>query len=295
MNNTAFSGVYAAACTPMHSDLSCNYDELARHCNDLMNRGCKGVVIFGTTGEGSSFSVQERIKAIAELIELGINPQKIIVGVSCPAIEDAVILIEASLKHNCSAVLVLPPFFYKNVDDEGVIAYYREVIHRINNPLLKILLYHIPQYSGVPITLKVIKALHEEFPNTVIGIKESEGNLTFTKEIITQFPELVVLVGKESHISEAVQIGAMGGISGLVNAFPELVCSLFEYGTDSKKPNNNEEFKDIALIFKNYPFVPAMKYLMEKEKGTNWQTLKPPLTNLNKKQREKLVKDLENI
>lgn len=218
-------GVYAATLTPMNADFSCNCEALVNHCNDLMRRGCKGIVLFGTTGEGTSFSVAEREHVIRNVIRLGIDPQKMIIGISCCAIDDVIKLASLAIDQHCKAVLIAPPFFYKDVSEEGVVNFYKKIIQSVNRQELKILLYHIPQCSGVPITINVIKALKEEFPNTVVGIKESEGNLDFTKEILSTFGDFKVFVGKELHISEAVQVGAAGGISGVVNAFLEELLS----------------------------------------------------------------------
>ena len=268
----------------MHDDFSCNCEELANHCNDLMSRGCRGSVLFGTTGEGSSFSVEERENALRTLIKLGVDPQRLIIGISCSSIADAVKLASTAIDQNCSAVMIVPPFFYKNVEDAGVVAFYREVIKRVGCPDLKIFLYHIPQYSGVPINLKIIKTLREEFPNNIIGIKESEGKLSFTKKILTAFPGFKVFVGNETQISEAVHLGAMGGISGLANAYPELICSLYECGKEKKKSNNHEIVESIILALSKYPLFPAIKNIVEKEKGSAWHILRPPLNGLEKKQ-----------
>ncbi|PJD97475.1 MAG: hypothetical protein CK425_02280, partial [Parachlamydia sp.] len=133
-----FTGIYAATLTPMHEDFSCNEEELARHCKDLIHRGCKGVILFGTTGEGPSFSVGERKKAIQNLIKIGIDPQKVIIAVSCCAIEDVINLTSVALDQDCAAVLIAPPFFYKKVDEAGVIGFYRRIIQEMNHPKLKI-------------------------------------------------------------------------------------------------------------------------------------------------------------
>jgi len=287
-----FNGIYAPVLTPMHDDFSCNYEELVKHCNDLMQRGCSGVVLFGTTGEGTSFSVDEREKTIKKVIELGINPQKIIIAISCCAIDDAVVLTTLAKNQKCAAVLIVPPFFYNKVDDSGVIEFYRKIIQKTNHPDLKILLYHIPQYSGVPITINIIKKLREEFPNNVIGIKESEGNLSFAKEVLSTFPGFKVFVGNELHISETVQLGGAGAICGIVNAFPELICSLYEYGKDQQKSNKNEIVQNIVRSIKKYPSLPSIKNIVEKQKGTAWHVLRPPLIPLNEEQSYALTEAL---
>ena len=155
--NVEGGGVFAASLTPVRDDFSCYFEELANHCHDLINRGCRGVVLFGTTGEGSSFSVTERENAIKNLIKLGIDPQRLIIGIACCSIHDVVKLASVAIDQNCLAVLIVPPFFYKNVHDAGVVSFYRKIIQKVDSPNLKILLYHIPQCSGVPITLGVIK------------------------------------------------------------------------------------------------------------------------------------------
>jgi 4-hydroxy-tetrahydrodipicolinate synthase len=287
------NGVYAATLTPMYEDFSCNCEALVNHCNDLINRGCKGIVLFGTTGEGTSFSVAEREQLIKEVVRSGIDPQKIIIGITCCAINDAIKLASLAIDSHCAAVLISPPFFYSNLCEEGVINFYKEIIRSIDHHELKILLYHIPQYSGVPITMNMIKALNDEFPNTVIGIKESEGNLDFTKKVLSTFENFKVFVGHELHISEAVQSGAAGGISGIVNAYPELISSLYEYGKNQDKPDYNPVAKIVVQSLKKHPIFPAIKAVVESQKGKDWHVVRLPLVSLNKQQKQELIESLK--
>lgn len=276
----SFSGVYAASATPLRPDLSCDYEELANHYQNLIARGCSGVILFGTTGEGPSFSVEERKKALQAVIPLGVDPRRCIVGIASSAIEDAVEITRCALDCHYSAVMIVPPFYFKQVDDMGVIAFYREVIRRARKPDLRVLLYHIPQFSGVPITLPVIQHLRNEFPEVIVGLKESEGNLSLTREVLKRFPGFKVFVGNELHISEAVQAGAAGAISGLANIFPELICDLYQHGLDPQKPNRNAEIRRILEIIQNYPLFPAIKSLIEMKRGSRWHAMRPPLTAL---------------
>lgn len=287
------AGVYAASLTPMYDNYQCNHQELVAHCHDLINRGCRGVLLFGTTGEGPSLPVKERATAIKELVRSGIDPQKLMIGVGCSAIEDTVELVSTALDHNCSTLVIPPPFYYKNVDDSGVITFYREVIQRVAHSDWKLFLYHIPQYSGVPITLNIIKALREEFPTIVTGIKESEGNLSFIKEILLTLPSFKLFVGRELQIAEAVKLGGMGGISGMANAFPELICSLFECGKDQQKPNHHQIVDDLTTTLRKYPLFPALKSLVENQKGTAWHILRPPLTPLDPNQSRTLIQTIK--
>lgn len=282
MTFTAFRGVYAAAATPMDSDLKCNYEELALHYQDLIAKGCTGMILFGTTGEGPSFSVEERKKALQAVIALGVDPSRCMVGVACCAIAEAVDLIQCAERWHYSAAMIVPPFYFKGVGDAGVIAYYREVLRKA--PGIKVLLYHIPQLSGVPITLPIIQALLDEFPDRVFGIKESEGNLDLTRAILKQHPGFKVFVGNETQIKEAVEAGAAGAISGLANIFPELICSLYQ------GQGRQEDVKRILGALQGYSLFPAIKGLIAAQKGTSWHTMRPPLTPLDEGQRQALAR-----
>ncbi|MBS0604566.1 MAG: dihydrodipicolinate synthase family protein [Verrucomicrobia bacterium] len=274
------NGVYAAALTPMHPELSCDTAELADHCNDLLARGCKGVVLFGTTGEGPSFSVKERLNALERVIQAGVDPQKIILGNGSANIPDTVELAKGALKNNCRAILIAPPSFFKTVTEEGVIAFYREIIQATADPNLRVLLYHIPQFSGVPITTKIIHALREEFTDIVIGIKESEGNLNLAMEAIRIFPGFKVFVGNEKHIIETVQAGGSGTICGIANLYPELICSLYQQGKTANAANP-QALLSFFEAMKGYPFVPAFKAMMQKKRGSAWHSVRPPLVPLS--------------
>lgn len=292
-DNKSFKGVFSAVSIPLHSDLSCNYAVLADHCQDLLKRGASGIALFGTTGEGASFSVKERVEALQAIIKLGVNPQNLIFGVITTALDDAVSLIKSALENHCAAVLVAPPFYFKNVSDDGVIAFYREVIKRIrSNSACKMILYHIPQLTGVSITLPVIKTLFSEFPDIVVGIKESEGNLALTQKILQDVPNFKVFVGNESQLIDAVKLGASGTISGLANVFPELVCSLYECENDEDQINSMNDIEAVRKAIKQYPTFPAIKSLIKSQKGEAWKAMRPPLMPLDDQQSHALFEQL---
>ena len=281
-------GIYAASLTPMNDDFSCNEEALATHCKDLLNRGCQGIVLFGTTGEGPSFTVEERKKILKAVINRGISPDSLIIGVLCSNIEDAVNLIRYAKEMGCNKVLLAPPFYYNGEQEEGVVAFYREVIKRAENPQLQILLYHIPQFTGVPITVNIIQVLKQEFPKVVIGLKESEGNLALTQEVLAKFPGFLVFVGNETHIFDAVRLGAAGSICGIVNLCPELVCSLYDSDKELRK------IKALLVEIRKYPLFPAIKSIAESQKGTSWHTMRPPLAPLNDDERHALYSKIQN-
>jgi 4-hydroxy-tetrahydrodipicolinate synthase len=284
-------GVYAAALTPMRSDFSCDHKKLASHCFDLIEQGCSGVALFGTTGEGPSFSVAERVETLRKLVLEGFDPKKIILGNGSSGIFDTVELCREALKQGCAALLIAPPSFYKNVADVGVLGFYREIIQRVGNPNLRMILYHIPQFSGVPISLKVIETLCQEFPEIVIGMKESEGNLPLTKSLLARFPGFKVFVGHEGHIIESVHLGGAGAICGIANLYPTLICSLYSQGLKANAPNP-PSLNAILKALQGIPYISAAKAVMERREGKMWQTLRPPLVPLDEIQRELFISAL---
>lgn len=153
-------GVYTAVLTPLREDGSCDHEELARHSFDIIARGCRGIVLIGTTGEGPSFSIQESIEILQKLLAAGFDPNKLFLANSAHNIPDTVTLAKEVLKQGCRAFIVAPPSFFKHVEEEGVIAFYREMIQKAFDPELKILLYHIPQMKGLPF-IAAFKAVME--------------------------------------------------------------------------------------------------------------------------------------
>lgn len=292
-----FSGVFPAVLTPINKDLSCNYDELANHINELINAGCKGVVLFGTNGESTSFSVRERIDTIKSLIQRGIDPDFIIVGSGCCSIDDTVVLSRASVELKCSSVLIHPPFFFKNLHDEGVINFYREVIKNVSKPELKLFLYHIPQVTCAPVSLYVIESLIKEFPETVIGIKDSHGVHEYTRNILQQFPDFVVFLGSETQIPEFIRLGATGVVSGTSNVCPELFINQLEFGKGSNKSLKDREddiLKHHELI-KGFYFISAFKGILASRKGENWKFVRPPLKCLSDDEIDFLSEDRKSV
>lgn len=281
-------GIYAATLIPLYEDLRINHEELAWHCKDLIERGCHGIALFGTTGEGPSFSVGERIDALEKLLS-EVNPRQIILGNGSSGILDTVELSQAALKHGSAALLISPPSYYKNIEEEGVIAYYREIIRRVAHPNFRVLLYHFPRMTGVPITLPVIETLRAQFPEIVIGLKESEGDLALTKLILTRFPGFQVFVGKESQIGEAVQYGGAGSIGGVANLYPELIRAIYE----RPEKAHLHKLDAFSRALNGLAFIPAAKLVMEMRRGATWRAMVPPLVALSTQERQAFYKLLK--
>ena len=201
--------------------------------------------------------MKERIKTVKKVISKGLGPQKIILGNGASNLADTVDLVQEAIKCGCQTFLIAPPSFFKNVQEEGVITFYREIIQRVNDRNLRIILYHFPKYTCVPITHKIIETLRTEFPQTVVGIKDSEGDLSFTQAVLSSFDDFKIFVGNERDITLAVHAGVSGSICGIGNLYPELMCSLYEQGKEGKILENPEEFDNNLSGFERSPFYPS--------------------------------------
>lgn len=285
--STAFKeGIYPAVATPIVEDtLECDVVELRRHCLDLLAGGSAGLVLFGTTGEGPSFPAAEKLSVYKALVEQeGLRSELLLLGSGSSSLIETVELLKGGLALGCPGFLVCPPSFY-SVSEEGVIAYYRELIARVGpTDRLKIILYHIPQFSGVHITLNCAKTLRNEFPSIVVGIKESEGNMPLIKALIDGIPGFQVWPGSERMIVEAVRYGAAGSICGIANMDPQLHVQLFQLGKSQEDPTDAlQKLEKVfsALTIEGVTFIPALKaFLAHKYSVASWKFVRPPLLPL---------------
>lgn len=272
--STVEKGVYAAVLTPLDKNLDCDVDELSNYCKELIEKGCRGVLLFGTTGEGPSFSVKEKVKVVEEVIKRGLDPAKIIVGNGSANVEDTAELGFKITEMGCAGYLIAPPCFFTPVKEEGVFRFYEEVIHKIGHPGLRVLLYHIPQYTKVPLSADLIHRLCQKFRGVVIGIKESEGNLSLIQKVLQTDPLCRVFVGREVFVEKISSLGCSGAICGIANLYPELLVSLY-------KGNPSEEERLLLARamkeFEGKSFIPYAKAFIAKQRGEGWLRVRPPL------------------
>lgn len=186
------AGVIVATLTPMLDDLSPDHEALAAHSRWLLDSGCHGIALLGTTGEASSFTLTERMELLDRLVDAGIEPHRLLVGTGCCAAGDAVKLTRHATSRDVAGALMLPPFYYKEVTDEGLFAFFARVIEEVNDPRLKIYLYHFPRMSGVPVTSGLIERLLSAYPGVVAGLKDSSGDLDHMRGLCRAFPGLRV-------------------------------------------------------------------------------------------------------
>ena len=216
MEDFLIKGLIAPILSPFNDDLSFNqnlYNDLAK---DLLTSGCSGLAPFGTTGEALSLGNEERIQALKGLIDTGIDPNVLIPGTGLCNLPDTIKMSKHALDLGCHGIMPLPPFYFKGMSNEGLFQYFEKLIEGINHPNLKIYLYHIPQVSGVGLSIDLVKKLKQTFPNIIVGIKDSSGDWKNT-EALLNIEELIVYPGAELPVIEAIKLGAPGCISATAN------------------------------------------------------------------------------
>jgi 4-hydroxy-tetrahydrodipicolinate synthase len=292
-----YQGIWPALLTPLTPALDIDIPSFARHSLKLIEAGCTGVTPFGTTGEGPSFSVAERMAAVDGLIAGGVPAGRILVSTSAAALPDVMALTRHAVQAGCFGVLLLPPFFLKGVPDQGVIDAYTQVIDQVNNARLRVVLYHIPQISGVALSHHVISTLLARYPQNIIGIKDSsgqrEGSLAFAKAFM---PPLQVWVGNEPDLQVMAAQGSVGAVSGVANVMPRLLQRLVVQFDGPNAPRDLARVKAFIDILGGYGMTAAFKGIMAiLTADAGWRRVRAPLVALSDTEFGRLKIQLHNF
>ena len=277
--------------TPIAPDGGVDHGRFVRHAQALLARGVDGVAPFGTTGEGVSFSVKERSDGVAALLAGGISPQRVVAATGCAALTETIALTRESVQAGCAGCLVLPPYFFNAMSDDGLYAWYARVIEAVADPRLRVLLYHIPQFSGIPLSVDLVARLADAFPGVIAGVKDSGGDWSYTSALLDRVPELGILVGHEPHVPRLLREGGAGTICGVANVFPEMVRALF---SPSVTPADEERIATFISILFEYPFLSAFKAIVAAQTADpGWRALRPPWIELPETAQQRLLGALE--
>lgn len=288
------AGVLSPVCTPFKPDLSPDSERLVRHCRWLLSQNV-GLAVFGTNSEANSLSLEERIELLDRLIDGGIDPLRMMPGVGCCAITETARLTAHAVKLRCAGVLMLPPFYYKGVSDEGLYRSFAEVIERVGAAQLKVYLYHIPPIAQVPITLGVTERLLKTYPQQVVGLKDSSGDWNNTKAFLDAFSPsgFDVFVGSEGFLLRNMRNGGRGCISATANVNPGPIARLYETWQNADAEAQQARLSDVRDSFARYSMIPALKAaIAHHANDANWNTVRPPLTALTAEQAKALAADL---
>ena len=280
----AAHGVWSPVLVPLRPDLGIDSGRFAAHARWLLTQGCHGLAMFGTTSEANSFSVAERKALVEEALGAGIPPERLMIGTGCCAFTDSVELTRHAVDAGCRRVLMLPPFYYKGMSDEGLFRAFAEVIERVGEPALRVFLYHFPRLSGVPVTEGLIALLADAFPETVAGVKDSSGDWSNTRMMLDRFPDLAIFPGSEVFLLDGLRAGAAGCITATSNVNAAGARAVFDaWESGHGDPDARQAAATtIRRVIDRYPGIPAQKYLIAHYRNDPaWRTVRPPLVALD--------------
>lgn len=251
--------LYVPAITPFRPDMSVDTERFVAHSRLLLAGGADGLACFGTTSEANSMSVAERMDALDALIDAGISPARLIPGTGCAALPDTIALTRHAVESGVLGTLNLPPFYYKPISEDGHFAAYANVIEAVGSENLRLYLYHIPQMSGVPITLSVIERLLKAYPRTIAGLKDSSGSWDNTAAVIAAFPQLATYSASEALLVRNVAAGGAGCISASANVNVRGITALIHGLGGAEEAALLEQVSTIRKIFEGIPLIPGIK------------------------------------
>jgi 4-hydroxy-tetrahydrodipicolinate synthase len=279
------AGVYAAVLTPFDDDGAPDSAAMALHCRWLLTNGCDGLSILGTTGEANSLSVDERLRLMEKLVEDGIPARVLLPGTGCCAIPDSVRLSARAVQLGAPGVLLLPPFYYKSVSEDGVFAAVSEVIERVGDARLRIYLYHFPQMAVVAFGPALIERLCARWPGVIAGMKDSSGDLANMTGNVARFPGLGVFSGSDELLLPLLQAGGAGCITGVANVAARLAGDVWvgwRCGDTPAAAEAQARLNAVRRVFLSYPLSAALKEVLAARTGrSGWRRLRPPLLPLS--------------
>lgn len=295
--NQGLRGVYSPVVTPFGADLAPDAPRLIRHCQWLLDQGV-GLAVFGTNSEANSMSVSEKTDLLDALLDAGIPADRLMPGTGCSALPDSVALTRHAVERGAPGVLMLPPFYYKGVSDDGIFASYAEIIERTGDDRLKIYLYHIPQVSHVGISLGLIERLLKAYPGTIAGVKDSSGDWDNTQAMITQFgPDgFNVFAGSDTFLLATLRAGGAGCITATGNVNPGPIARLYQTWQDDDADQQQAALNVTRDTFQRYPMIPALKAaIAHYGNDPEWARVRPPLVRLPEADQKQLIGELDAL
>ena len=308
--NQRIRGVLAPVVTPFKADLSPDRERFLTHCQWLLSQNC-GLAMFGTNSEANSMSGPERMKLLDAVVAAGIDPSCMMPGTGCCSITETVELTARAVEHGCAGVLMLPPFYYKNVTEEGLYRFFGEVVQRVADTRLKIYLYNIPSVAIVAITPKLVERLLIAYPDAIAGMKDSSGDWNNTKTFLDMFATdaFDVFVGSESFLLDNMRHGGAGSISATANVNPAAIHELYlesiRSGTSNIQPQTSKlerqqgQLDVVREVFSNSK-LPSMIAALKQaiaiyRNDPEWARVRPPLVELTTEQTKSLAAGLKAI
>jgi len=276
------TGVYCAAATPFAADGSVATAPFLAHCRRLLANGCHGVALLGTTGEANSLSLAERKALLEAAVADGIDPRRLMPGTGVAALPETIELTRHALDLGVETVVMLPPYYYKGVSDDGLFAAYAHVLETIASDRLKVILYHIPQMSGLPLSVALVARLAAAYPDTVIGIKDSAGDLENMKALLAAVPGFSVLAGADPLLLPLLQAGGAGCITATSNLVGDQLRIVYDNWNRPEAAEMVAAAQDRIIarrtLSNSYAQIPTIKAMIGAVAGDmGWARVRPPL------------------
>jgi len=295
MSSPAMAGIFAPVVTPFDGTLRPDPEPFIEHCRWLVRQDC-GLAIFGTNSEGNSLSVEEREALIDQAVDAGIPAARMMPGTGACAIPDAVRLSRHAVRAGCGGVLMLPPFYYKGVSDDGLYRFFAEVIQRVGDSAFRLYLYHIPPVSAVPVSLALIERLLRDYPGVVAGIKDSSGDMANASAMLKAFPGFSVFAGSELTLLQTMREGGAGCITATGNIHVSAIRDLYENWRAPDAADRQEKLNAFRKVMQRYPMIPALKRIIADYTGReSWAAVRPPLIALDEAQARALRRDIAEV
>ena len=291
-------GVLSPVVTPFTSELDIDIPRFVAHCRWLLSQNC-GLAFLGTNSEANSLSLEERLAMIDAVVAAGLDRRRMMPGTGCCSIPETVALTRHAVMHGCAGVLMLPPFYYKSVPEEGLYRYFSEIVDQVGDARLRVYLYHIPPVAIVGITPKLVERLLKAYPTAIAGMKDSSSDWANTKTFLHGFAKsgFDVFVGSESFLLQNMRHGGVGTISATANVNPAAIHALFR---DWQAPEAEKKQAGLDLVRKTigekYLMIAALKRTIAiYADDPNWVRVRPPLLALDADQGASLERELTSI
>ena len=291
-----FAGVLVPVLTPFTPEGAPDAARFAAFCRWLLSEGADGLAVFGTTSEANSMSPQERMALHHHQNAAGLPEDKLMPGTGACAISDALALTRHAATHGCAGVLMLPPFYYKGMPDDGLYAFAAGVIDGVAAPALRVYLYHIPPVAQVGWSLDLVGRLIRAYPQTVVGLKDSSGDWPNTAALLERYPGFAVFPGSEVFLLDGLRKGAAGCITATGNINLRSIRRVWENWQKPEADALQAEITTLRKAMQAYPMVPALKRVVAHFRGDpNWALVRPPMVPLGEAQSAALMADLARL
>ena len=297
-SSPALRGVYTAALTPLTAAMAPDLSRLAEHSQWLLDGGCDGVALLGSTGEANSLTGPQR-ESVIQMAGKRLPAEKLMIGTGSCSFQDAVRQTQLAVDHGLFTVLVLPPFYYKPVSDEALLRFFTDLVNTVNEPRLRIVFYHFPQLTGVPFSLDLLKRLKQELGTVAAGIKDSSGSWENMSTVCREVPDFSTFAGTEKFLLDLLECGGVGCITATGNALApgcQAVYSAWTSGDATTARAEQDKLTAQRLAIQEYPLAAALKGIFAQRTGDNtWIRMLPPFLSLAPETAQTLVAKLESL